>query len=129
MIDIAFLDDLLRRMRAAGLSELEIEQDGVRVFMGMGGMGQPAPPKAEPTQTKIRAEGIGTFLPSHPRRPGTTLRSGDKVSSGMVLGYLAFGPTLTAIVSPIAGTLSEILVEDGTLVGFGEHVFTIEAEA
>lgn len=125
MIDIALLDDLLDRMRASGLTELEVQQGEIRIAMRLGAAVDAAPSKPVP----VLSEGIGTFRPAHPRRPGLSVKPGDTVPKGMVLGYLEIGLTLTAITAPAAGILSEIIAKDGDLLGFGAHVFTLEARA
>lgn len=126
MIGVDLLDDLLKRMQAAGLSELEVQQGDTSIVMRRG----VAAPAAAPSKTiPVRSQSLGTFHASHPRRPNTALKTGDAVLKGTALGYLEANGTLTAIVAPATGTLSEILAKDGDLIGFGTHVFTLEETA
>lgn len=126
MIDIAVLDDLLDRMLTAGLSELAVQQGEVRIVMRLSAE-IPAGSASKPVP--VRTESIGTFRAAHPRRPAGAIKPGDDVPKGIALGYLEAGATLTAIVSPVSGTLSEVIAADGDLLGFGSHVFTVEESA
>lgn len=123
MIDIALLDDLLHRMQAAGLAELDVQQGQTRIAMRLGAVPAVAPVTKA---VAVHAEGIGVFRASHPRRPGEELQPGASVSRGTVLGYCETDFTLTAIAAPVAGTLSQVLASDGKLLGYGTHVFTVE---
>lgn len=125
MIDAAFLGDLLRRMLAAGLVELELADGDRRVALRLG----TTPPPQQVSTFSVKAGAVGHFRTSHPRRPDTAIQTGARVGQGAVLGYLELGATLTAIVAPAEGTVTGIVPEAGQLVGYGEHVFTIEGKA
>lgn len=124
--DIALLDDLLTRMLAAGLIDLDIETDGRRIRMRLGN-GSALSDAGEPVA--VLSSGIGQFRAAHPRRPGSSISLGDTVQAGATLGYLQSGPTLLAIAAPMAGTMTEILATDGDTVGFGDRVFMIKGRS
>lgn len=126
MITVDLLDDLLKRMQAAGLSELEVQQGDTSITMRLG---TAAPTTASSKPVSVRSQSLGIFHASHPRRPGSALKIGDQVLKGTALGYLEASGTLTAVVAPATGTLSEVLASDGDLIGFGSHVFTLEESA
>lgn len=126
MITVDLLDDLLKRMRAAGLTELEVQQGDTSIIMRLGSA---APATGPSKPIPVRSQSLGIFHASHPRRPGTALKIGDQVMKGTALGYLEASGTLTAIVAPANGTLSEVLPSDGNLIGFRSHVFTLEETA
>jgi biotin carboxyl carrier protein len=126
MITVDLLDDLLKRMQAAGLSELEVQQGDTSIIMRLGSA---VPAVASSKPVPVRSQSLGTFRASHPRRPNTAFKPGDHVLKGTALGYLEASGTLTVIPAPVAGTLSEILARDGDLIGFGAHVFTLEESA
>lgn len=127
-VDTSLLDDLLRRMLAAGLRELEVEEGSVRIAMRLGD-GLHAPSAVAATPVKVTTHAIGRFRTSHPRRPGAGVKPGDLVQAGTILGYLEIGPTLTGIVAPTGGTVAEVLVSEGQLLGYGAPVFTLNKEA
>jgi biotin carboxyl carrier protein len=126
MIDIAFLDDMLGRMLAAGLSELEIEDGGSRLVLRLGSAPGSAPPVSS---IEVKAEAIGRFRAAHPRRPDMAVRPGDRTAGGAVLGYLELGATLTSIIAPADGVVTAIAPAEGQLVSYGEKLFTIKGEA
>lgn len=126
MITVDLLDDILKRLQAAGLSELEVQQGDTSIIMRLG---TAAPAAAPGKPIAVRSQSLGTFHASHPRRKGTALKAGDQVLKGATLGYLEAGSTLTAIIAPASGTLSKILAKDCDLLGFGTHVFTLEGSA
>jgi biotin carboxyl carrier protein len=125
MISIALLDDLLKRMLVAGLIELDVRDGDASIAMRLG---------AKPTATArnpvpVRSQGIGVFRATHPRRPNGAPKPGDNVLKGTALGYLEASGTLTAIIAPTSGTLSETRATEGELLGYGAHVFTLEESA
>ena len=125
MISTALLDDLLKRMQAAGLTELDVKDGDTTIVMRLGG----APIAAAQSPVAVRSQGIGIFRAAHPRRSKSAPKPGDKLCEGEALGYLESDYTLTAIVAPASGTLAEKHAEDGDLLGFGAHVFTVEESA
>lgn len=127
MIDAAFLDDVLGRMLAAGLTELELEDGDRRVVLRLGVAA--AAPKQQTLAMEVRATAIGRFRIRHPRRPDTAIGIGDRVRRGAVLGYLELGATLTAVTAPADGTVTGIVPAEGQLMGYGDHLFTIEGKA
>ena len=127
MIDAAFLDDVLGRMLAAGLNELELEDDDRRLVMRLGSA--TGPTTQQVSAITVKAGAIGRFRISHPRRPDTAIQTGDRVGRGSVLGYIELGATLTAITSPADGTVTDIVPAEGQLMSYGEHLFTIEGKA
>lgn len=127
-VDPSLLDDLLRRMLAAGLRELEVQEGSVRIAMRLGD-GLPAPVAVAAIPVNVTTHAIGRFRSTHPRRPGDSVKPGDVVRAGAVLGYLEVGPTLTGIVAPASGTVAEVLAAEGELLGYGARAFTLDKEA
>ncbi len=126
-VDTNLLDDLLRRMLAAGLRELEVEQGGVRIAMRLGG--SPGAPAPSPVATiDVVTHAIGRFRTAHPRRAGESVKPGDAIRAGAVLGYLEVGPTLTGIVAPASGKIAEVVATEGQLLGYGARVLTLSEE-
>lgn len=122
MIDTALLDDLLKRMQAAGLTELEVQQGDTKIAMRLG----TTPAVMPGTTTPVHTQSLGIFRASHPRRKASEQKLGQKVPKGTVLGYLEAASTLTAITASTTGTIIAILAADGDLLGYGAHVFTLE---
>ena len=141
--------DLIRELAAlldeTGLTEIEIERAGLRVRVGRGtttvhaaapaAASQSAPAPAPSTATltdpgkhpgAVASPMVGTAYRSP--APGTPpfIDIGSKVSAGDTLLIIEAMKTMNQIPAPRAGTVTQILVEDGQPVEFGEPLVVIE---
>lgn len=144
-IDQDAIRDLAKLLDETNLSEIEIEQDGTRIRVGRGGgravAAAPvvaAPVAAAPahvvTATNDLAKhpgavpspmvGTAYLAPSPGAKPfvdvGTVVKAGD------TLLIVEAMKTMNQIPAPRAGTVTQILVEDGQPVEFGEPLVIIE---
>lgn len=124
MISTADLDRILGWMQAANLELVSVRDGDTQLTLRRTGSG-----RAEAPATNVVTQAIGTFLPAHPRRPDTALKSGDRVAAGAVVGYLQAGQTLAPIVTGKAGKVSAILAAPGSLLGYGAPVLSLIPEA
>jgi acetyl-CoA carboxylase biotin carboxyl carrier protein len=143
-IDADVVRGLAKLLEETGLSELEIEQGGVRVRVARGtmiaaaaGPVQFAPPaaaapsseiKPEPAQrpgTIVTSPMVGTVYLSP--QPGALpfVKIGDSVTDG-TLCIIEAMKTMNPVPSPAAGRVAEIFVRDGQPVEFGEPLMRIE---
>ncbi len=141
--------DLIRELAAlldeTGLTEIEIERAGLRVRVGRGtttvhtatpaAASQSAPAPVPSTATladpgkhpgAVASPMVGTAYRSP--GPGTPpfIDIGSKVSAGDTLLIIEAMKTMNQIPAPRAGTVTQILVEDGQPVEFGEPLVIIE---
>jgi acetyl-CoA carboxylase biotin carboxyl carrier protein len=141
--------DLIRELAAllaeTGLTEIEIERAGLRVRVGRGtttvhtatpaAASQSAPAPVPSTATladpgkhpgAVASPMVGTAYRSP--APGTPpfIDIGSKVSAGDTLLIIEAMKTMNQIPAPRAGTVTQILVEDGQPVEFGEPLVIIE---
>ena len=140
--------DLIRELAAlldeTGLTEIEIERAGLRVRVGRGNTaahaaapagapqplapapspGAPADPGKHPGAVTSPMVGTAYRSPS----PGTPpfVDIGSKVTEGETLLIIEAMKTMNQIPAPRAGTVTQILVEDGQPVEFGEPLVIIE---
>lgn len=145
-IDKDLIKDLADLLGETGLSEIEIEQSGLRVRVARGGGGQvavaaapppapaPAPPAEEQDPAAPPASGPGLVTSPmvgtayHSSAPGAPafVKVGDTVSKGQTLLIVEAMKTMNQIPSPIAGTVAEIYVDNSQPVEFGEPLMRIE---
>jgi acetyl-CoA carboxylase biotin carboxyl carrier protein len=144
--------DLIRELSAlleeTGLTEIEIEQAGLRVRVARGGQVIAAAPGAAPAPATplLAATGIiSTAAPDPAKHPGVVaspmvgtaylapepgarpfVEIGSKVLAGQTLLIVEAMKTMNQIPAPRAGTVIQILIEDGRPVEFGEPMMIIE---
>lgn len=117
--DIQALTALLQRY---GIAEFEY-QDGTRhVVLSAAQLPAALPLLAEPIapteRPSIRTPYAGVFHAADPQ--AVTPRA---VSQGEIIGYVQVGQVLRPVVAPSAGQISDALIAEGTLTGYGTPVF------
>ena len=142
-IDKALIRELAALLDETGLTEIEIERDGLRVRVGRGGIVNniaapampliattPALPSAPADLAKhpgmVASPMVGTaYLSAEPGgRPFVEV--GTRIQAGQTLLIVEAMKTMNQIPAPRAGTVKQILVEDGQPVEFGEPLVIIE---
>lgn len=143
--------ELIRELAAllddTGLTEIELERAGLRVRVARNitvaaAMPAAVAPSAAVPVAAVVATPAGADLSKHPGvvpspmvgtaywapEPGAKpfVDVGTKVSVGQTLMIIEAMKTMNQIPSPRAGTVTQILVEDGQPVEFGEPLVIIE---
>jgi acetyl-CoA carboxylase biotin carboxyl carrier protein len=147
-IDHELIRELARLLEETGLTEIEFERDGqrVRVARHVQAIFAPAPPRpatAAEAQAAAFEDSSGPIDPAkHPGAvsspmvgtayvgpsPGARpfVEVGSRVSAGDPLLIIEAMKTMNQIPSPRSGTVTQILIEDGQPVEFGEPLMIIE---
>jgi len=144
-VDQDLIRDLARLLEETGLSDIEVEQDGMRIRVGRGGgrgvnapSAMPAPPASAPAPIAaapadpakhpgaVASPMVGTayMAPSPGAKPFVDV--GSTVKAGETLLIIEAMKTMNQIPAPRSGTVTQILVEDGQPVEFGEALLIIE---
>ena len=150
-IDQDLIKDLANILTETDLSEIEVEQDDLRIRLSRTSSVQsvqvqapapiaaaapppaPAPsPAASPAASDAKPAGnvtspmVGTAY--HSPAPGADpfVKVGDTVKEGDTVMIVEAMKTMNQIPSPKSGTVQAILVEDGQPVEFGEPLLLIE---
>ncbi|MDP9811729.1 acetyl-CoA carboxylase biotin carboxyl carrier protein [Rhizobium tibeticum] len=148
-IDQALIRDLANILNDTDLTEIEVEQDDLRIRVSRAGNTQyvqapiaapafaaapvaaapaaatPAAPARNPANT-VSAPMVGTayMAPAPGARPFIEL--GATVKEGQTLIIIEAMKTMNQIPSPKSGKITEILVEDGSPVEYGQALVVIE---
>lgn len=142
-IDHDLIRELAQLLTETNLSEIEIEQDDLRIRVARGGgeirtvvpaaAAAPAPKAeapapAEPTSSAgvVPSPMVGTAYRAPDPDAKPYVEVGDAVKTGQTLLIVEAMKTMNQIPAPRAGTVTKILVEDGQPVEFGEPLMIIE---
>jgi acetyl-CoA carboxylase biotin carboxyl carrier protein len=147
-VDHELIRALARLLDETGLTEIEIEQKGLRVRVGRQGPivhaaapspHVPPPPIAAPAPAVLDAPvdptkhpgvvtspmvGTAYLAPEPGARPYVNV--GSVVNAGDTLLIIEAMKTMNQIPAPRAGKVTQILIEDGHPVEFGEPLVIIE---
>jgi acetyl-CoA carboxylase biotin carboxyl carrier protein len=143
--DSALIRELALLLDETSLTEIEIERAGLRVRVARNvtvSAAMPANFQPMAAAAVAAAPAAGADLAKHPGvvpspmvgtaywapEPGAKpfIDVGSKVSAGQTLLIIEAMKTMNQIPSPRAGTVTQILVEDGQPVEFGEPLVIIE---
>ncbi|MDE1939044.1 MAG: acetyl-CoA carboxylase biotin carboxyl carrier protein [Alphaproteobacteria bacterium] len=144
-IDAAAIRELAELLAETGLTEIEIEQGGLRLRVARQHSGQfvaatalpassmtmpsaseppPSPPKG-PQVGAVTSPMVGTvYVGPEPGKP-PFVKVGDAVQEGDTLMIVEAMKTMNPILSPRAGKITEICVHDAEPVEFGQTLLVI----
>ena len=155
-IDIKQIRELLRAMKQFDASELEIEDQGRRIYLqrghtnaslppSSGGASQTIPPppgtltfeSVRPPAAHVEAEDdpsviyitspfVGTFYRSPSPDSGPFVTAGQMIVPGTVLCIVEAMKLMNEIESEVSGTILDVLVETGKPVEYGDQLFKIK---
>jgi acetyl-CoA carboxylase biotin carboxyl carrier protein len=144
-IDQALIRDLANILNDTDLTEIEVEQDDLRIRVSRAGNMQyvqapayaaPAPvavaapaPAAAPARNPVNtisAPMVGTVYMAPAPGARAFIEVGATVKEGQTLLIIEAMKTMNQIPSPKSGKVTEILVEDGSPVEYGQALVIIE---
>jgi acetyl-CoA carboxylase biotin carboxyl carrier protein len=144
--DSALIRELALLLDETNLTEIEIERAGLRVRVARNiSVSASVPPSYQPAAPAPAATAAPPDVADVAKHPGVVpspmvgtaywasepgakpfVEVGTKVSVGQTLLIIEAMKTMNQIPSPRAGTVTQILVEDGQPVEFGEPLVIIE---
>ncbi|WP_215845041.1 hypothetical protein [Candidatus Pantoea bituminis] len=71
----------------------------------------------------VTSPGMGYFRRNHPLSEPVVLPG--MITAGQVVGYLQFEEVVAEVIVDIGGAISEPLVEENAVVGYGEPLFVV----
>lgn len=139
-MDLTKVKELLHLMDANNLTEIEVEEDGVKVRLRKG-----RTPSETVVTTQGRKEIIETVLPGQ-AAPGNTVDApmvgtfyrapspdaapyvdvGDEVTADTVVCLIEAMKVMNEIKAGTAGVVTEVLAESGSAVEYGRPLFRID---
>ena len=146
-MNIKKVQELVELMNTNGLSEVEVEQDGMRIKLRKTAQGiveevVPAPvqaarpaaapaPAAAPKEAagnlkEMKAPMVGTFYASPSPDAEAYVKVGDVVHKGDVLCIIEAMKIMNEVKSEFDGKIAQIPIENAEPVEFGQPLFLIE---
>ncbi len=140
-LDLEQLRELIRLLDEANLTEIEVEHDDDRIRVRrdpaaiVAAVPQSVAPTAEGAAAAAAEENgsyvtspfVGTFYRSPSPDSDPFVEVGDEIVVGQVLCIVEAMKLMNEIEAETAGTVVEVLVENGKPVEYGDKLFRIEA--
>jgi acetyl-CoA carboxylase biotin carboxyl carrier protein len=148
--ELGLIRDLADLLNETGLSEIELEQKGVRVRVSRGAVyaaaapapamalapvSAAAPPAAGATQPAaapavpadaVKSPMVGTIYRAPQPGSPNFIEVGSEVKAGQTLLIIEAMKTMNQIPAPRAGKVTQIYVQNGSPVEYGEALVLIE---
>jgi acetyl-CoA carboxylase biotin carboxyl carrier protein len=139
-IDEALIRKLAKLLKETGLTEIEFETDDARIRVNAGVSGQviaapavaapaiaaaAAPAADAPAAGSISSPMVGTAYLSPEPNSAAFVKVGDRIAKGQTILIIEAMKVMNPIPAPHAGTVTQILVQDGQPVEFGEPLMVI----
>jgi acetyl-CoA carboxylase biotin carboxyl carrier protein len=149
-VNLKELKELIQLMNENGLSEIEMEKDGLKIRLKKGASGfeqvvvhesRPAasaraveaseareakPAPAPGKQLAIKSPMVGTFYSAPAPDAASFVQIGTQVEVGQVVCIIEAMKLMNEIKSEVRGKVVEILVNNGDPVEFGQPLFRVE---
>jgi len=142
-IDEALIRKLAKLLKETGLTEIEFETDDARIKVSVGASGAvvaaaaaapvaadaalaPSPANADaPAAGSVSSPMVGTAYLSPEPNAAAFVKVGDRVAKGQTILIIEAMKVMNPIPAPHAGTVTQILVQDGQPVEFGEPLMVV----
>jgi acetyl-CoA carboxylase biotin carboxyl carrier protein len=144
--ELGLIRDLAHLLNETGLAEIELEQKGMRVRVSRGGTVYAAAPAPVALPAVNASAPAAAVLPVTPAVPADAVKSpmvgtiyrapqpgspnfievGSEVKAGQTLLIIEAMKTMNQIPAPRAGKVTQIYVQNGSPVEYGEALVLIE---
>jgi acetyl-CoA carboxylase biotin carboxyl carrier protein len=141
-VDKELIRELAALLDETGLTEIEVEDNDVRIRIARGSTvvhaaapaaaatpAAAAPAAGEPAQAHpglVTSPMVGTVYTSPEPGAPAFVRVGDKVTAGQTLLIIEAMKTMNPVTAPKAGTVARILISNAQPVEYGEPLLIIE---
>jgi acetyl-CoA carboxylase biotin carboxyl carrier protein len=146
-MDLKRVEELIELMRESGVTQLSLEVPDFKVSITRGPHGtdvsapepqaalEPIPASVEQTVSAPRPEQasglsvaspvVGVFHNGGMLDPREMVRAGDRVREGQLLAAIEAMKVPNELRAPVSGLVTQLLVEDGSAVEYGQTLFVI----
>lgn len=143
-MDLDRLREIIDLVADSGVSEIEIEEDGVRIMVRKDPPAAAVPiqtvipttpteqasesktKSTAPAGTEVRAPIVGTFYVASSPEADPFVSVGDQVEPGDILCIIEAMKLMNEIESEVSGTVKKVLVENASPIEFDQPLFIIE---
>ena len=145
-MNIKKVEEIVQLMEKHNLTEIEIEEDGVKIHLrkGAGGIVErsvqmapsqmlpaageiPSPPKKEFSNlVEIKAPIVGTFYTAPSPDAAAYVQKGSVIVEGDVICIVEAMKIMNEIKSEVKGKIVDILVGNGEPIEFGQVLFLVD---
>ena len=146
-MNIKEIKEMIQLMNENSLTELELEKDGLKIRLKKNASGVIEPsiiqeasptapakavvepkeaPKAPAPKTYIKSPMVGTFYASPAPDAAPFVQVGSEVQVGQVICIIEAMKLMNEIKAEVRGKISEILLNNGDPVEFGQPLFSLE---
>jgi len=143
-MNIKKIEEVVRLMEKHNLTEISIEEEGVKIHLRKGSSGtietsiqghpsavvthkENVPEKEDRGNTvEIKAPMVGTFYKSPSPEAKSFVEVGTKVKEGDILCIIEAMKLMNEIKCEIKGKVVDVLIENGDPVEFGQALFVVE---
>lgn len=132
---VQHIQQLASWLAEAGIDYFELSGPGQRLRLTGAGRGRSGSHAAERVDDPggiraldgfiVKAPVAGTLLHSHPMQRAPLAPRGSPIRAGQTVALLQIGALLVPIAAPRDGIVANLLVEEGTLVGFGTGIIRL----
>jgi acetyl-CoA carboxylase biotin carboxyl carrier protein len=146
-VDLKRVEELIELMRESGVSQLSLEVPDFKVSITRGPHGSEVSglePQATPEPTTASLEQrasasapeeasglsvvspvVGVFHNGGMLDPREMVQAGDRVREGQLLAAIEAMKVPNELRAPVSGLVTQLLVEDGSAVEYGQRLFVI----
>ena len=151
VLNLKELKELIALMNENQLAEIELEREGTKIRLRKAGASDegvvierlpavrsssaaaptgpvpvPDAPPAQPAGAEIKSPMVGTFYRAPAPDAPPFVEVGQEIVPGQVLCILEAMKLMNEIKSEVAGRMTEVLLENGSPVEYGQPLFVVE---
>jgi acetyl-CoA carboxylase biotin carboxyl carrier protein len=138
-LELKDIKDIMKIIKETDLKEIALENTDIKIKMKKAlsvnnlivnkESSEQKAETQEPTVqlAEIKSQNVGKFYYTD-SKGNVLIKKGDKIKEGQVIGHIDSVGVSAQIKSELAGTVSDILVENGGIADYGKVLVTLEKE-